>query len=649
MVLLNALLVGSLAALASALPHAAVKRQISQLRHSYDFIIAGGGTTGLTVADRLTEAFPEKSVLLVEYGEIGYAAGIFDPPQTVWGESRASASSFNFQSLPNPDVKNKTALVFAGKVVGGSSAVNGMFFDRGSRFDYDAWTQAGSPEFDSSEDKWNWNGIFPYFKKSVTFTEPSADVAQKYGYTWNMSAFGGSTPIYSSLPPFLWADHPIARDTWKDMGIRVANECAGGDKEGLCWVPISQHPVTARRSHAGLGHYAAVNDTRPNYDLLVKHQVTRVLYPNGTTSGPPLVEIRSLDDDHLFNVTTKAEVIISAGALHTPAILQRSGIGPASFLSTAGIPVVLDLPGVGSNLQDHSGPGVSWNYTKPNNFSPLPSDMLNPIFAADAAAGFDETPARGPYTLAMSNSAIYISLPNITIDYMKIINRIYRMVDDGSAASYLPADYNSDPTLIAGYKHQLSIIADLLKNPKAPSIESPFATGTSVRAFLLHPLSRGTVRLNLENHLLQPILDYRTASNPVDFDIHLAHVKYLRRMIGTDTMQKYGTLEVGPGPSVQSDEALINYVKDNMTFSFMHPCCTAAMMPREKGGVVGPDLKVHGADGLMVVDMSIMPLLPSSHLSATAYAVGEKAADMIIKQWSKPFNGHELRATLRPA
>jgi choline dehydrogenase-like flavoprotein len=145
------------------------------------------------------------------------------------------------------------------------------------------------------------------------------------------------------------------------MGIQVTRECAGGDKEGICWVPASQHPVTARRSHAGLGHYAAVISARQNYDLLVRHQAIRIVYPKGLKSGPPLVEVRSLADNHVFNVTTKAEVIISAGALHTPTILQRSGIGSASFLNAAGIPVLLDLPGVGSNLQDHSGPSISWN------------------------------------------------------------------------------------------------------------------------------------------------------------------------------------------------------------------------------------------------------------------------------------------------
>lgn len=143
------------------------------------------------------------------------------------------------------------------------------------------------------------------------------------------------------------------------MGIKTLKECAGGNKEGACWVPTSQHPVTAMRSHSGLGHYADAR--RSNYDLLISHQVTRVVYPKGLKSSPPVVEVRSLADNHVFNVTAKGEVIISAGALHTPTVLQRSGIGPASFLQKAGIPLVIDLPGVGSNLQDHGGPLVNWN------------------------------------------------------------------------------------------------------------------------------------------------------------------------------------------------------------------------------------------------------------------------------------------------
>ncbi|GAB1317802.1 Glucose-methanol-choline oxidoreductase N-terminal domain-containing protein [Madurella fahalii] len=626
-----------LANVASALSAASIKRQVSQLRPSYDFIIAGGGTAGLTVADRLTEAFPNRSVLVIEYGEIEYAPGVFDPPSTVWGGVGNTASYFLFQSPPVQDVKNRTALVLAGKAVGGSSTVNGMFFDRGSRADHDAWSAIGSPQFDSKKDKWDWDSIYPYFKKSVTFTPPSPAVVEEHGYTWDISAYGGSTPIYSSFPPFLWGDHQTLRDIWNDMGIPEVQECADGGKNGMCWIPYSAHPVTFRRSHAGLGHYAAVNTTRPNYDLIVKHQVTRVIYPDGDIeSGPPIVEVTSLADGQLFNVTVTAEVILSAGAIHTPTILQRSGIGPASFLSSAGIPVVLDLPGVGSNFQDHSGPGISWNWTTPGNWSPQPSDMADPAFAATALAEFNEIPARGPYTLAASNTAIFLPLANITGDYRSVANSIRAMVADGSAASHLPADYQTDPAMILGYEKQLSVLADLVEDAGAPSMETPFSTGTGLRAIHLHPLSRGTVRLNTSRPLEQPIIDYRTGSNPVDFDIYLAHIRFLRSLLNTTTMQQYGAVEVRPGAGLQSDAELVDYIKDDLTFSYMHPCCTAAMMPGNRGGVVGPDLRVHGAAGLRVVDMSVLPILPSAHLSATAYAVAEKAADIIVGKWSMP-------------
>jgi choline dehydrogenase-like flavoprotein len=414
------------------------------------------------------------------------------------------------------------------------------------------------------------------------------------------------------------------------LGINTPQDCAGGDKEGICWVPTSQHPVTARRSHAGLGHYADVLP-RSNYDLLVQHQVVRVVYPNGPNAGPPLVEARSLADGHLFNVTVDGEVIISAGALHTPTVLQRSGIGAASFLATAGIPLTLDLPGVGANLQDHSGPPVSWNYTQPYNFYPLPVEMTaNATFKADAIAGFDETPARGPYTLAGGNSAIYVSLPHMTPDYAAITDQIRAMVADGSAASYLPADVRTIPAMVAGYNAQLLVIANLLDNPQSPSLETPWATGQApgtAWSFLLHPLSRGTVRLDLANPLEKPILDYRAGTNPVDAVVQLAQVRYLRGLLDTPTMQARGAAEIAPGPAIADDDvALDQYVRTKSTLSFMHPCCTAAMLPKSRGGVVGPSLKVHGAKGLRVVDMSVMPLVPAAHLSATAYAVGEKVS-----------------------
>jgi choline dehydrogenase len=178
--------------------------------------------------------------------------------------------------------------------------------------------------------------------------------------------------------------------------------------------------------------------------------------------------------------------------------------------------------------------------------------MLGPAYAAKAEAEFNITPGRGPYTLVLSNTALYISLPNIMTDYMDIVNKMRSMVNDGSSAAYLPSD--ADPTLIAGYKRQLSVLTDFFKNPEAPSVELPFATGTTIRPIILHPLSRGSVFLNSTDHLAQPLLDYCTGSKSVDFDFDIAHVRWLRKVTDTPTMQKYGAVPFIPDPSIQSDK-----------------------------------------------------------------------------------------------
>ncbi|KAK7968714.1 dehydrogenase xptC [Apiospora saccharicola] len=564
------LLLGALQTLTQGvLSDVVAKRQATQLRDQYDFVILGGGTAGLTVADRLSEAFPRKTVLVIEYGDIEYGRGFFDPPQVEPVPGYPGASRWTFNSLPSPHVNNKTAMVVAGQVVGGSSCVNGQFFDRGARHDFDVWDAAtGIEEFDESEHRWSWEGIFPYFKK------PAETSVKEFGYTWDDSVYGGTTPIHSSFPPFQWADHPIVRNAMQEMGIPSRQECAGGDKAGICWVPTSQHPTTSRRSHSGLGHYAAVNATRDNYDLLVRHQAVRVLYVDGQPQGerPPLVEVRSLSNDRLFNVTARLEVIISAGALHTPTILHRSGFGPAEVLQKAGISTVVDLPGAGANLQDHAVSILEWNYTSPLDLSPLPRDMYDPAFLADATAGFDEIPARGPYTLAMRNSAIYIPLANMTAaDFESIITTIKQQLANPPsrhAALYLPP----------------------ISETRRPWWRAPFGggpTSLSISPVTLHPFSRGTVRLNATHPLEQPILDYRAASNPLDLAVAVVHLRYLRRIMDTPTMRALGAVEARPGSNITSTEELEEYVRESVQLSTHHPCCTAAMLPRELGAWSG--------------------------------------------------------------
>jgi choline dehydrogenase-like flavoprotein len=341
----------------------------------------------------------------------------------------------------------------------------------------------------------------------------------------------------------------------------------------------------------------------------------------GNDKKAPAIEFRPVAGGDIRTIRPKREVILSAGAIHTPQILQRSGVGSAQYLESERIELVEDLPGVGQNFQDHSAIPISFSYD-----SPLPNQAemaKNATFAAEAVAQFRERPARGPYTLAMGNSAAYDVLQNITPEWEQIVAKIRAQIDDRSALQYLPV--GATKTVQEGYLAQLEILAQALEHPEHPILEMPFGSGPGT-AFLLKPLSRGYVVLNSTDHDATPIVNYATGVNPIDLEVMATYVDYVRRIYATETWQKRGAIEVAPGGNVTTQDALIRYVKDTVIQSLMHPCCTAAMLPREKGGVVDSSLSVYGIPGLRIADCSIMPTIPASHTTTTAYAIGERVS-----------------------
>ncbi|OBR12843.1 GMC oxidoreductase [Colletotrichum higginsianum IMI 349063] len=619
--------------------HTFVKRQVTELREEYDFVVVGGGTSGLTIADRVSAAFPEKNVLVIEYGKIEGTVGYYDPPEDGRGASRLVISS-----PPVASVNNRAATVLLGMTVGGGSAINGQFLDRGSRYDYDEWARLGSPQFDDSPDSWDWENFGPAFKKanprrirhanaeihqSFFLTEPNDELVEKYGYTWNASAYTGDA-IEASFPPFQWPAQRFGWRAFEEFGLDAPASCDDGDKHGICWVPTAQNSETVERSHAGVGHYTRIAETRPNLDLLVEHKVTRLVVDKDKTSVPA-VEFRPVaPGGEVRTIRPKHEVILSAGAVHTPQILQRSGIASSAYLESEGIELVEDLPGVGQNFQDHCGVPVAYSYDTPR---PSEADVANnATYAAEAVAQFRERPARGPYTLAMGNSAAYVALRHVTPEWERIVADIRAQIGDRSVLRYLPA--GAAEPVREGYMAQLEIIAQALEHPEHPILEMPFQAEPGT-GFLLKPLSRGSVVLNSTDHDATPVVNYATGANPVDLEIMAAYVDYFRRLYSTDTWQGLGAVEVAPGAHVTDHDALIEYVKDNVIQSLMHPCCTAAMLPREKGGVVDSSLSVYGIPGLRVADCSIIPTIPAAHTTTTAYAIGEKAAEIIIRRWKK--------------
>ncbi|KAH7356146.1 choline dehydrogenase [Pyrenochaeta sp. MPI-SDFR-AT-0127] len=608
----------SLVKITAATP-ATIKRSTGSLLSTYDYIIAGGGTAGLTIADRLTAAFPDRNVLVVEFGQLVNTTEILTPAATVPNRNYA----FQILSQPEQGLNNRSFTVTVGKIVGGCSAINAQMFDRGSKADYDAWGEIAGTEYTTAG--WSWDGLLPYFRKSTIFTRPSAVDVEKYGYTYDVeAAYGGSGGIHASYPPFQWPSEKVMRNAWKELGAPTPKEGAGGNAVGVFWLPSSQDPGTQTRSYARTGHYDPVM-TRPNYHLLVGHKVTEVISQESgdearkwKTAG---VKIQAIDskDAPLTDVQSKREVILAAGAIHTPGILQRSGIGPSDVLIAAKVGVKVELPGVGQNFQDHALLNIFYNLAKPPHG---PDQMfMNRTLMQEAQREY-ATNKTGPLTLSGGNSGAFLPLTFLTNSTAAILSAIANQ----SPANYLPP--NTHPTVVEGYGRQLAALKSLLGSDNAAAFEYPIGYGNMI-AFL-KPLSRGTVNIDPKDPLAEPLVNYRTFTNPLDITLSIHGAKILRQLYSTPSARALGPSEQSPGSSVQTDAQWTTWLKRSMSPSFYHPVGTASLGPVERGGAVGPDLKVHGVQGLRVVDASVMPLIPGTHTSSTVYAVAEKAAEMII-------------------
>lgn len=220
--------------------------------------------------------------------------------------------------------------------------------------------------------------------------------------------------------------------------------------------------------------------------------------------------------------------------------------------------------------------------------------------------------------MGVGNSAAMIPLPIFNPNYQATISKVRAQ----SAAQYLPKTYTA--ANILGYTTQRDILLASFASTKNAIIEIPFSGGASTSLVLEKPLSRGTVRIKPSDRYAEPDVDYNALINPVDLDNSVAMLKFARRWMQAPSMQQLGPQEVTPGSGVQTDQQISDAIKRGMTASTAHACCTAPMMPRDRGGVVGPDLLVYGVTGLSVGDGSIMPLIPATHICQTIYAVAEK-------------------------
>ncbi|KAK3686200.1 hypothetical protein B0T22DRAFT_467490 [Podospora appendiculata] len=580
--------------------------------NSYDFIVAGGGMSGLTVADRLTEN-PSVKVLVIEAGQFDHnedsvlIPGAYFPVPYLW---------LPLLSVPQTALNSKIFNIPAGRVVGGGSVVNAMVYVRPAKEELKTWADLGATG-------WDWDSLLPYYKKSENITAPDTSFMAAANFSFDPSVHGTGGPVQASYPNFYFQGAKNFFEACVSAGLPSIGDAHAGSPTGVIYNPTVVDYTTRTRSHARLNHYERVK-TRTNYHILAGYTVSRVLFKNKKVTG--VEYLPTAGGDLLTAVATK-EVLVAAGAIHTPQLLQLSGVGPAPLLRKFSIDVVADLPGVGANFHDQPSIIIPYNFT--NNIEPnLVTLNTDPVYDAAQRARYDQN-RTGPYVITRGLSN-YIALPRLSTVTSKWRSLI-AAARANNPATYLPA--GTHPTVLAGYKLQRELTMKQYEGNVAVSMMA-WDTGNSVRMYFLRPLSRGAVRINSSNPLLVPLIDPQTLVDPIDFDLVVAAFLKNRHIMTQPSMSILGSAEAAPFGNSITDEAQLKAILAGVVEpSSAHQCCTAAMMPKKLGGVVDPDMKVYDVKGLRVIDTSYWPMVLSAAPTTTTYASGEKVADKIKKEY----------------
>ncbi|KUJ09818.1 alcohol oxidase [Mollisia scopiformis] len=580
----------------------------SEILQSYDYVVVGGGLSGLVVANRLSED-SGTTVLIIEAGgftenedwvTIPLITSSNDP--AVGHGPIGSKYDWNMTSIPQPELGNRSVNTPAGKVIGGGTVLNGMVFNRGSRADYDRWEALGNPG-------WNFENLLPYFKKSEIFTPPDLKLeAEGWDIQYNPAYHGEHGHVHSSFAPFVWPSTRNYINAMKELEVPIINDAMGGDATGAYWFTQSVNPENETRS-TSQGFY---DPSRPNLHLLIGNRVTKAIIESGKVE---CIEFSAGENATTSSVKVLKEAILSAGALHTPQILLLSGIGETAHLSSLGIETVVDLPGVGANYHDHLLLFIGQTV----NVSPNVANFSNQTWTSEQFSLY-ESEREGPFTTLGGN--FFAFLPAGTFSNATALSSA---ATAQQASHYLSP--NTPPTVRAGYEAQFALLTSDISSSTVAYMEFIFGDNTILPA-LHQPFSRGTVSINSTSPFDNPVIDPRYLSNPLDLALFVAGFEYARKIRGTAAMQEINVTETYPGASVMTSEQIEEFVRGGVSTEHHHSG-TASMLPQELGGVVDSKLRLYGVEGLRIVDASIVPMVPAAHLQATLYGIAEKAADLI--------------------
>lgn len=511
-----------------------------------------------------------------------------------------------------------------GKQLGGSSALNFMMLVYPSRISLDAWGELGN-------EGWSYDALAPFLDKFATVHTPPKAAKDVVGLTYHDDTLVGNGPVQVSFSEGYGMTNSAWMKAFEKLGLSMTSDMRAGAAIGAFQQPASIDPATKTRSYAATAHYTDKIAARPNLTVLTETVVKKVTFDS---SGPEPIAtgVVTTSKDGIDTVIKAREVILAAGSLMTPQILELSGIGSKAILDKFGIPVVVENEWVGENLQDHPIACQSFE-VKPEVPS---SDVLRDPKILDLLIGQFQDGGQGP--MGQSNiSVAYIPLADgsgLCSDEAKKAMFVGKddqvKGDDGKVLRRLlettnepPVEYLLFPGQVNTTLHTPGSMADYL----LPTRPENFIT---VMTLQNHPFSRGSVHITSNDVNEKPAWDPNFNSNPLDYEIVGRHVQFVERLISTEPFSDLLKPDGARFPDVKADtmEGAVEVIRQTQVSDF-HPAGSCGMRPRGKGGVVDSRLRVYGTRGLRVVDASIFPLEPVGNIQSLVYAVAEKAADMI--------------------